>query len=1212
MRWSAIVGSGVLCCLLASCPETTDETVGPTLEVHVADTSGSVDIPPHDVAAETVPGDDDAETADDAVEGLPEWFGEDCQTNTDCKDETSEGWCVQFEEGGEKQCTVDCIETCPDGYGCVIIRNAGTDGLVVCAPIESVGCKPCETDDGCPGEALCVAVGTDQGQPDLRCAEIAGVQCPAGYAPEVVDREEGFVVVCLPDTGSCICFGEDAAGSPINGSVRPCLSKTELGECTGTETCEGPEGWSACTAPLPSQDFCDGVDNDCDGEVDEAFHSAACTVENDWGVCQGIETCAGTEGPVCDATPPAEETCDGVDNDCDGEIDDGQLDTDLDGTCDGMDDDDDGDGVIDDEDVCPLTPDPDQADADGDGQGDACDDDDDDDGVPDAADNCVTTANADQADLDGDGTGDVCDGDKDGDGHPCEADECPDCDDLEPKTYPGADEICDGADNDCDGAVDNGFADSDGDGSADCLDEDDDGDGDPDLTDCAPLDPSIGSLALEVCDGIDNDCDVGVDEDFPDTDGDGTADCVDSDLDGDAVDNDADNCPSVANADQLDQDGDGLGDVCDEDKDGDGVGNVADNCPDVANPDQADIDGDGTGDACDDDIDNDGVGNAEDNCVSTPNPDQTDTDGDGQGDVCDEDDDDDTVPDSDDNCPLVENEDQADLDGDGEGDACDDDVDGDGVPDAEDNCPEVPNTDQTDLDGDGFGDVCDDDPDGDGVGGDADCEPLDATSFPGGTEVCDGADNDCNGSVDDGTCDDSEACTTDVCDPADGCSHQPIDGPCDDGNACTNEGTCLEGKCTGAEPISCDDGKACTSDSCDPATGCVFDPDDKLTCDDEDVCTLTDACQAGECVGADPKPCDDGKACTTDSCDPIAGCVFEPDDTLTCDDGNACTLTDACQAGECVGSDPKPCDDEKPCTADSCDPATGCVFDADDELTCDDGDACTLTDACEAGQCVGSNAKVCDDGKPCTTDSCEPATGCVFEADDALTCSDDNVCTQTDVCQAGECVGSNPKSCGDGNPCTDNECDPTAGCVTVNNAASCSDGVFCNGADTCSGGSCSKHAGNPCSGGKPYCSGSACHQCLQSSHCGSVSYGGWSSCGGYSNDCDQSGTKTRTKYTPKCGGGGCSTSTSTESDGCSRNTSGKVCKYGPKVCGKSTDCKICKGGSCQLNSPHFNSSCTPSCGAVQSRCGGSVGCRPAGWKCTGPNYSAYDCSICCQ
>src|SRR5207249_1036437 len=64
-----------------------------------------------------------------------------------------------------------------------------------------------------------------------------------------------------------------------------------------------------------------------------------------------------------------------------------------------------------------------------------------------------------------------------------------------------------------------------------------------------------------------------------------------------------------------------------------------------------------------------------------------------------------------------------------------------------------------------------------------------------------------------------------------------------------------------------------------------------------------------------------------------------------------------------------------------------------------------------------------------------------------------------------------PGDCNDGNGCTDDACDPDAsgadgnGCVHTPNSASCDNGVFCDGADTCGAGSCSVHAGNPCAGG---------------------------------------------------------------------------------------------------------------------------------------------------
>lgn len=127
------------------------------------------------------------------------------------------------------------------------------------------------------------------------------------------------------------------------------------------------------------------------------------------------------------------------------------------------------------------------------------------------------------------------------------------------------------------------------------------------------------------------------------------------------------------------------------DIDGDGVSNNTDNCLVVANPGQENADADSEGDACDVDDDNDGILDGADNCPNNANFDQDDNDGDGDGDVCDEDDDDDGILD----------------DGDNSGTDHDNPCTGGETADCDDNCPFVANADQIDTDGDLIGDACD-------------------------------------------------------------------------------------------------------------------------------------------------------------------------------------------------------------------------------------------------------------------------------------------------------------------------------------------------------------------------------------------------------------------------------------------------------------------------------------------------------------------------
>jgi hypothetical protein len=209
--------------------------------------------------------------------------------------------------------------------------------------------------------------------------------------------------------------------------------------------------------------------------------------------------------------------------------------------------------------------------------------------------------------------------------------------------------------------------------------------------------------------------------------------------------------------------------------------------------------------------------------------------------------------------------------------------------------------------------------------------------------------------------------------------HTSNTAACDDGNACTTGDICAGGTCHAGAPVVCNDGNVCTTDTCNPASGCVY-TNNAAACDDGNACTAGDTCSGGTCHAGAPVVCDDGNVCTTDTCNPATGCVFT-NNTNPCDDGNACTRTDACVGGVCVGGNPVVCTASDTChDAGTCDTVSGTCSNPSKApgASCDDGNACTTGESCDANAVCGGGAAVnCDDGNACTGDVCDPATGCI-------------------------------------------------------------------------------------------------------------------------------------------------------------------------------------------------------------------------------------------
>ena len=223
---------------------------------------------------------------------------------------------------------------------------------------------------------------------------------------------------------------------------------------------------------------------------------------------------------------------------------------------------------------------------------------------------------------------------------------------------------------------------------------------------------------------------------------------------------------------------------------------------------------------------------------------------------------------------------------------------------------------------------------------------------------------------------------------------------------------------SGWSAARCEDGNPCTVDGCDPdGAGCVFEAEeDGEPCDDGRPQTHQTTCQAGACVGNEGCVTDADCAAlpATETCSrPVClgfHCVVLPDpahEGAACDDGQLCTANDTCRAGACVGQ-VRVCEGTA-CVVAACDPATGeCTKEPGPAGTpCDDGDTCTLTDACsDDGQCSGAPVDCAAFEGPCVQAACFAGSCQLSYAPAGEACNDDDACTTADACDQGVCSGS--------------------------------------------------------------------------------------------------------------------------------------------------------------------------------------------------------------
>jgi hypothetical protein len=869
-RWLVIGVAFIVSCAGSTRPvgndgdATTHEDIGTDLEVSPevlgpADIRGEV--PEADRLVFDASGDLTAETLGPQCAPGEGCFLDPCDENSDCQS----GWCVQHL--GESVCSQTCQDECPSGWSCQQVAGTIPDVVYICVSDYANLCRPCVDNAGCTSsggaEDACLDYGAEGDFCGGPCGEDS--DCPWGFSCQEAATVGGAALKqCVADAGVCPCTKRSIELA----LATHCEVSNQWGTCLGQRVCR-EDGLSLCDAEQPAGESCNGMDDDCDGEIDEpdlvdgkyrelCDDDNGCTADS----CSGEDGCVNSvlEAGSCDDGDP----CTVADH-CDA------------GSCV-------GDAVeCDDENPCT-------------------------DNVCTATGGCEYPPVAGECD-DGDPCtlGDHCvAGECSGEAVSCQCQEDADCAVLEDGDLCNGTLVCD--------------------------------------TSKIPYICVVDAETKVICpqpEGLTGQCQ--------------TASC----------DPQTGACANVAANDGLlcdDGDACSVNSVCADGLCGAGV---EVNCND--------------GNPCTDDTCDAGEG-----CLHVANALPC-----ADGDVC-------TTGDQ---CQGGQCLGGAVL-------ACDDGNPCNGL----EACDSV------------VGCV---------AGLPLQCDDGNACN---GQEVC-LQDSGCKAGVP-LVCDDKNGCTDDSCQPDGGCVFVPNAAACDDGNACTVGDGCQGGVCLAGSAKSCDDDNVCTNDSCAPTSGCVHLLN-SAPCDDGSLCTTGDFCQLGECVGGGTLLCDDGNSCTDDSCSGEVGCQFLPN-SHPCDDGNLCTVSDGCANGWCASGGQLDCDDDNGCTTDFCDPEAGCQH-IDNMLPCDDGDACTSDDVCVQGACESGAALECNDGNGCTDDACDPDVGCVFTANDA-SCSDGDVCTVGDFCQAALCQsGPDALECDDANECTQDSCDAESGCQhgAIPNGAEC-------------------------------------------------------------------------------------------------------------------------------------------------------------------------------
>lgn len=253
-------------------------------------------------------------------------FGYPCAKNADC----DSGYCTQTPGGSV--CSKSCSTDCPEDFSCASISTGSSDLVSMCISTFVRLCDPCHEHKDCsqtgkPGN-LCLTIGQGGSFCGVEChPSNNGTDCPNAYACQFVTDAKTSLsgYQCVPENnGSCSCSPR-AIQLALSTS---CANKNVFGACKGERVCKSA-GLTNCIGQIPESESCNKLDDNCDGETDNIDPKAVggqCKQTNEFGTCLGVFTGCVAGDPVCNAVKPEPEVCNGKDDNCNGKTDEGLCD----------------------------------------------------------------------------------------------------------------------------------------------------------------------------------------------------------------------------------------------------------------------------------------------------------------------------------------------------------------------------------------------------------------------------------------------------------------------------------------------------------------------------------------------------------------------------------------------------------------------------------------------------------------------------------------------------------------------------------------------------------------------------------------------------------------------------------------------------------------------------------------------------------------------